>query len=319
MCLVFALEIAPASAQTSVTLEGRVREAGTDSDIQNALVTLEGYGSKLTSTSGQFRFDGVDPGARVLRVRALGYADVLLRFTLEADMTLHVPMDIAPIEVDSLQVQLESVDIDGRVTDPATGIGLSDARVLSSQGHDVWVDVLGNFDLNDVHEGVPLRILIRAFGYLELDTTFVPDAGRRHDFAPEVDPLIQGIIELQADRLETLTIGRRAVTRSIERDDALDFAATFTVYDMLLSEYGGRLERVRCLVVDEEQISPRHQDWPTYLGTMLPEEVERVDFLFRGSMLRIYTRDFIKRMSLTAVTLNDPTYVDGSPGEPLCR
>lgn len=316
--LAFIVSTAPAAAQTGLALQGRVYASDSGVGIQNAIVTLPGYGSMLTAASGAFRFVSVEAGEYRLEIDAFGYSDVTLALSLEANTTVDVPMAPAPLSLDSLRVELETLDFHGRVVDPQRDLRLIEAEIRSSQGHEEYTNAHGDFDLDDVYEDVPLRVVIGSFGYLPLDTTLVPDDERRHEFRLEVDSTVQGIIDMQVDRIVDVTRGRRSVIRALDRDGLLRFAGTFTVYDMLLNEYGRRLERVECIVVDEVQI-PRVRGWRSYLSTMLPEELERVEFLFRGAMLRIYTRDFIRRMPVGRVELRAPLFFSRPRVEPLCR
>lgn len=304
------------SAQTPLTVQGRVYESTTGAGIQNAIVTLEGYGATLTAASGSFRFDDVEPGEYSLSVDAFGYVDRTLSLRLETNTTVDVPLEPEPFRLDPLDVDLETLDFDGRAVDPAKDLRLIDAQVLSSQGHEEWTDAHGQFDLDDVYEGVPLQIEVRSFGYLPLDTTFVPDDDERHEFELFVDPAVQRVIDMQVDRIVDITRGRASVRRPLDQEALLRFRGTFTVYDMILYEYGRRADRVGCLVVDERQI-PRSWGWRSYLTTMLPEELARLEFLFSGAMLRIYTRDFVRRMPIDRVELRTPTYVEAF-GEPFC-
>jgi hypothetical protein len=43
-----------------------------------------------------------------------------------------------------------------------------------------------------------------------------------------------------------------------------------------------------------------------------------VEFLFGGAVLRIYTRDFMKRMIAGQVELREATYVEVPNGDPFC-
>jgi hypothetical protein len=309
--------VTPARAQVPLTVQGRVFATDTGTGIPNAIVTLDGYGSVLTTASGAFGFERVEPGERTLAVVAFGYADATLALTLAADTTVDVPLTPEPILLDSLTVDLETLDFDGLARDPEKDLRLVDADVLSSQGHEERTDAHGHFDLDDVYEGVPLRIVIRSFGYLPRDTTFVPDDQRRHEFDLTADSAVLRLIDRQVARIVEVTRGRRSVVRPLDRERLLRFAGTFTVYDMLLSEYRYRLRRVQCIVVDEEQILAS-RGWRSFLSTMLPEELERVEFLFGGGMLRIYTRDFIRRMSVTRVELRSPTLFPRPRVDPLC-
>lgn len=309
---------APARSQTDVVVRGRVYATDTGAGIPNAIATLDGYGSVLTSDAGSFRFDGVAPGRRSLRIEAFGYEDASLELDLAANTVVDVPLTPAPLELDSLRIELETLDFDGRVMDPEEDLRVVGAEVLSSQGHEERSNAHGDFDLDDVYRDVPLRIVIREFGYLPLDTTLIPDDDERHEFDMAVDSAVQRVIDMQVERIADVTRGRSSVIRSLDREGLLRFSGTFTVYDMLLYEYGRRLQRVQCIVVDEEQIQ-RSRGWRSYLSTMLPEELERVEFLFGGGMLRIYSREFIRRMSVGRVELTRPLMFPRPRVEPLCR
>jgi hypothetical protein len=52
--------------------------------------------------------------------------------------------------------------------------------------------------------------------------------------------------------------------------------------------------------------------------TLFPGEVHRVESLFDGAMVRVYTRDFMRRMLSGAVELRRPVYV-AMARPPLCR
>jgi len=214
--------------------------------------------------------------------RVFGYADATLVLSVEANTTVDVPLTPAPLALDSLRVDLETLDFDGRVVDPEKELRLVDADVLSSQGHQERTNAHGNFDLDDIYQDVPLRILIQSFGYLPLDTTLVPDGDGRHEFDMAVDSAVQRVIDMQVERIVDVTRGRPSGMRPLNRESLLRHKGTFTVYDMIVYEYGRRADRVGCIVVDEKQI-PRSRNWRDYPTHMLPEELERLEFLrFRG-------------------------------------
>jgi len=72
---------------------------------------------------------------------------------------------------------------------------------------------------------------------------------------------------------------------------------------------------IRCIVLDEEPLTPQMADG--VVRTMLAQDVERIEFLFRGNMLRIYTREFMRTMLGGAIELKKPLYVDMAR-PPLC-
>jgi len=325
------LRPAPLAAQT-VTLEGRVFDAGSNVGVTNALVSLEGRGATLTTESGAFRFEGVPVGTYTLRVEGFGYRPSELPVALTADTTVAVPLVAAPIELDRLDVELRTLEFDGRVRDPATGGNLMDARVLSSQGHDELTDAHGQFDLDDVHEGRPLTVVIRAFGYVQLDTTLVPDDEGRHDFDLVPDSLVMSMIAVQTRRIEERSAGRfPSYPPAMNRERLARYLNDFTMLDMLEGAYPQRiLRRVACIVIDERQIDEALGDMRgslrrTYLSTTFPDEVERIEFLEfnlgggRPLMLRIYTRSFMAELLTREEPLPSPLMVIIPGAPPLCR
>ena len=321
---------AGASAQVAV-LEGRVYDAGSGAGLQNAVVTLEGRGSVLTSESGSFRYTGVPLGTYTLRVQAFGYRERTLPLEVRGDTTVSVPVDVVPIELDPVEVELRTIDFDGEARDPMTDGIVMDALVASDQGHEERTNAHGHFDLDDVLEGAPLRLEIRAFSYLPLDTTFVPDDDGRRVFELEADSLMLRMIDVQVRRLEARAEGRIATfPRSMNRDRLARYLNNFTVLDMLEREYPLRmLRRVACVLIDDRQIDDgfgaiRGELRRSYLLTTYPDEVERLEFLEfetpggRALQLRVYTKDYMARLIGSDRRLPPPVLLY-SPSGVSCR
>ena len=55
-------------------------------------------------------------------------------------------------------------------------------------------DAHGRFTLDDVFEGAPLRVAVRAFGYLPVETIVEPSEDGDYVFELEVDPVVQQLI-----------------------------------------------------------------------------------------------------------------------------
>ena len=298
----------PALAQTGVVVEGRVYDVRSGSGIQNAVVTIEGHGSTLSNGLGTFRFSGVEPGDYILRVEGFGYVDFTTAVSVVNYAMVSVPLEAAPFALDSIVVEARTLDFDGRVRDPALDYFLFDAQVFSDQGHEEWTNKNGRFDLDDVFEGTPLHVVIRAFGYLPLDTTFVPDDDERYDFELVTDPLATRMIEFQILRLgvragEDLYQFRPALNRA----ELSRYAGFGTIQSILELKYPMRILRsVSCMILDEQEvIQAWRRQW--VLQNMIPEELERIELLefpgpARSFQLRIYTRGFFQEL----VTRNPP-------------
>ena len=309
--LVAALPL-PVLAQDGVVVEGRVFQSGLELGIQNAIVELQGHGAVLSSDGGTFRFENVEPGGYTLRVDAFGYASNSQFLAVDGDTTVDVALDVAPLLLDSLVVEPRRIDIDGRVRDPGRDLSLVNAEILTNQVPGTLTNSWGRFDLDDVFEEVPLRVLVHAFGYLPVDTILLPAEDESYLFELEADTAVERRIEVQVGRLVERAAGRRATMRPMDRERLLRWAGRTDLLGVLEFEYSRRLGRVVCTVVDEEQILGLP------IWTLLPEELERIEFLFRGRMLRIYTREFLAEMIARDIELREPRYY-GLSGSPICK
>jgi hypothetical protein len=298
---------AAAWAQVAFVVEGRITDPN-GTGIENAIVELEGRDPMLTSGIGSFRFEDVGAGTYVLAVRALGYAPTSRSISVNENVMLAIVLEPAPFELDPvIVVAPDEIDLDGRVRDPTRDVHIMGADVWTSQGEQGTTDAHGRFSL-DALEEVPIMVAIRAFGYLPLDTVLVPTEDDDYDFDLAVDPLVDRMIEVEIERLKERAGGLRAVTmRPMNRDDLLRWVG-LPLGDVLRAGYPGRVQRVRCVIVDEVALTPQMVG-PT-LENLLVQEVERIEFLFRGAMLRIYTREFMRRMIGGGLELGAPTYVD---------
>lgn len=311
----------PVVAQTGAVVQGRVIEAGATLSITNAVVELEGHGVALTSSNGVFRFEGVEPGGYPFRVVAFGYAPHAQFLVVEGDQTISVSLDIAPLSLDSLAVQARLIEVEGRVRDPDNDFFVVGADVLTNQGRGVQTDAHGRFRM-DAFEHVPLQVSVRAFGYLPQDSVLVPTEDESFVFELEPDPVALALIDVQVERLEERAEGRRSVLmRPMNRESLLRrHAGRRTLAGVLEWDYERYLGRVNCVVIDEEQLLGAWE--PSSLFHILPEELERIEFLAFGPrseaiMVRIYTRDFIQEMTSRQIPLRTPVYF-GFSRPPMC-
>jgi hypothetical protein len=303
MILAFAISVPmPALAQVDVVVEGRVYDARSGSGIQNAVVTLEGHGSTLSNAQGTFRFRGVEPGDYALRVEGFGYLPFTTSVSVVTYSIVSVPLEAAPLALDSIVVEARTLDFDGRVRDPTLDYFLLDAEVLSDQGHDERTNSSGRFDLDDVFEGAPLHVVIRAFGYLPLDTTFVPDDEERYEFDLVTDPLATIMITLQTRRLEDRAGELLYQNRpALNRAELTPYAGFGTLQSIMELKYPTPILRgVTCVVLDEQWIRTNWRRREVLQNTV-PEELERIELLEfpgprRSFQLRIYTRVFFEEL-----------------------
>ncbi len=290
-------------AQSVASVSGRVVGADTSAGITNATVELVGQGAVLTTPDGQFRFEGVLLGEYVLRVSALGYAPGSRFVDVQEDVVLDVTLEIAPLRLDSLLVVAREIDFDGRVRDPSRDTPVMDALVLTDRGHEEWSNQRGHFDIDDVLEGLPLRMRVRAFGYLPIDTMLAPDDDGRHDFDLVRDTLVERLIAMQSERIVQRAGERMYEYRpAFDRDALARYSSSSNVSSIMESKYPlNILRRVFCIVLDERHVQT-DQERRAVLLNMFPHEIERMELLeftiggARTFMLRIYTRAFFQEL-----------------------
>ena len=310
--LIFAAAVPSlASAQIGVGVQGRVYDADSDREIRNALVTLQGHGATLTSVLGTFRFAGVEPGVYTLDVEALGYDDVSISVSVVGDTTISVPLEVAPLPLDPLIVEAETLDFDGRVRDLVRDSYVLDAHIRTDQDHEEWSHRGGRFDLDDVLAETPMRVFIQAFGYLTLDTILVPDDEERYVFDLMPDPFMEGLIEIQVERIENRAGELLYESRPpLNRDDMARYTGFGTLSLMIEARYPRLvLEGLVCLIFDEQEIEGWDRGW--LLNNTIPEELERVEVLeFPGParlfMLRVYSRVFFQHLVNSNQSLRTP-------------
>lgn len=298
------------AAQTSLVLQGRVVESGTTTGIQNAIVSIEGIGAVLTTAQGAFRFGSIQAGTYAVRVTALGYASTTRSVTISADRFVTVALEVAPIALDSLSVR--NIELEGRVSDEPRDAWVVGAAVTVDQAAVTETDSHGRFSAHAL-EGVAVAVSIRAFGYLPMDSVVRAREDVTHDLLLARDLVIEAMIAAQVERLETRASPRFvAGFPNLDREKILRRygTGTHTLMSLLEFEYGPRFDRrLHCVVIDEK-VYERGTGSGLMAGIMLnttvPEEIERLEFMFRGEMLRIYTRAFIQEMTAREIQLRRP-------------
>jgi hypothetical protein len=317
-----------AEAQTGWVVSGRVVDVRSGTELPNALVTLEGHGAVLSSSRGAFRFERVPSSTYTLRVELLGYQDFAERVVVRSDTLLVAALEILPIRLDSLRVRLRTIDFDGRVRDPLTNSWVPDAHVRSDQGHQETSNLFGRFDLDDVFEGARIRLLIQAFRYMPLDTTFVPDDRERYPFDMAPDPVMWRMIERYVTRLDDRA-GEYIYEyqAALNRADLAEYASNVTLRDVIERAYSPHVMRgILCFFIDEQEyrFGAADDDYRiSVLEGTFTNDLERIEILElpgegRLLMVRAYTRQFFQRRVGVPHELATPQIIV-TPGGIFCR
>lgn len=292
------------NAQERWTVAGRVVDAASGAALPNSRVTLDGVGSVLAADGGIFQFDGVPAGTYRLSAETFGYREAVTEVSVSGDVIVVLSLDIVPIEIDSIDVTLRTIDVDGEVHDPRTGASVSGAEVMTDQGHRETTRLTGRFDLDDVFDGPPLRVLVRGFGFLPLDTTFVPNDDDRHRFAMAPDPVATRMIDAYVASLdERAGENMYEYQPALNREELAEFSPNTSLRRVMEASFPRSfLDRIQCFFLDEVE----YMWYGSYHGRMsflegtVAGELERVELLeFPGEdrllMARIYTRRFFQQ------------------------
>jgi len=295
--IVSVLAASPAVAQQA-TITGRVVENGTITGIVGVRVELSGLIPVITGANGGFTFSRVETGRYTLLVEGLGYALAEIELTIRGDTTFTVELDRAPIRLDSLVVEARDVTVRGIVRDKARDIGLLKAEVSTSNGEKKQTDGIGRFSIKDVPANVPLSIRVEEFGYMPLTATIAPENDTTLRFEMEPDPVVQRMIEQQIGRIAERAGEQRYPYEPVIDREELIASRNGHVIDVI-TRIIGRSRRIGCIAIDERTYSPYVLDG--VLTTMRPDELEYIDVLYyspdkRSLMVRMYTRDWIRRM-----------------------
>lgn len=301
----------PAAAQDPpAVVQGTVVARETRLPIAGAAVELTDRGGMVTDDAGRFRFDRVPAGRYELTVTMLGYETQTIALPVRADTTLVVEMDVLPVALDPIDVGTFSLR--GRVLDAASGNGIIDARVTAGEREDL-TNVIGSFRIRRLPASTPIVVGVEAFGYLPQTIQLVAPEDTTLRFELEVDPIGQRMIDAQVERIvkrsDAVPHARSAITR-----DELVRRSPWSAYDIIKARLGPRFNRIACLFIDDIQ----RRNGTEELYSYLPEELERIEIIDNGVMVRLYTRRQIQDLVRGRVILR-PILLIATPGGYLCQ
>jgi Carboxypeptidase regulatory-like domain len=311
--VVLLLMVNHAEAQRGVVVNGRIVELG-GFGVESAVVALAGR-EVSTTLGGNFHFENVVTGAYTLRVEALGYAPREIALTVADDTTLLITLEPTPIQLDSLAVHARTITVRGHVAAKDTNEEMIHVEISTGTGELTRTDTRGWFRVQRFPAGPSEWIMVREMGYLPARVTLSAEADTTLEIELQPDSLARRMIATQVARLDARARPWRSPRyRPITREQLL-WMRNATVLDVVRHWYGLGIDATPCIVVDEEQ----NFNGMESLTAIYPEEVERIEVVFRGGMiLRIYTRSFIARMMAGGIELPRPIFAPGAL-RPMCR
>jgi hypothetical protein len=305
------LPCAGLSAQETVTVTVRVEEESSRRPIGNAAVELVGTARGLADDDGTVRFAGLAPGRHTLVVRAPGYATAERPLVVAADTTVVVSLAVSPFPIDSIVARAYTFSLLGEVRSADARRGVPDADVTVG-GNVARTDATGYFRMRRLPANDSLAIEVRAIGYLPAVIPLSASGDTTVRIELEIDPVGQAMIREQLARLDAAVNSVPTALRRLDRADLVRHAIP-TLFDLLVMQ-GVRPDGVQCVVVDgRPMFRDQRVNMPgrgsvhaglQYLASMIPQEVERVEIIDRGSTIRVYTYSWVRReLPRTSVVL----------------
>ena len=287
--------LADSAAAQDITVQGRVIERASRDPVPAASVQLSGFREVLTSSSGGFVFSGVKPGKRTLIINMICYQRQQLQLDLRRDTAIVVELDVEAVRLKDVTVENERYSVRGVVKDREHNRPIMDADILSSvRGSAARTNSIGRYRVSRLPVGPASTLQVRALGFLPVTTTVDATRDTTINFLLEPDAVGVRMLQNQVEKLESRA---KSVAFSVHVYDREHLLRQYYNYDLadivsqLLRQTTSR-EGLKCIFVDEQE---QHFGLPQ-LVPYLPDEIERIEIIDRGTMVRIYTRRYMQRM-----------------------
>lgn len=292
----------PAASQ-SITVRGRVVEHGTAEAVAGATAELSGAGRTITNPRGEFIFSLPRPGRRNLTVTMLGYRQHKSSIQVQSDTTVLVELDVDAVRLPGVTVRNRRYRLRGQVTDAENRQPVIDADVRIDRRDPVHTNIAGRFNVGGLSAGNPITIHVSAFGLMPRQLTLQADRDTTINLALRADPIGQRMIAIQLQRLESRSNALGHSVQTLNRDQIMR-RSVGTPWDLIREYLRPSLRKnapasitletpavVPCLFIDERRVQ-----WMEELTNYVPDTIERIEIIDRGSMVRVYTRRYVQEM-----------------------
>lgn len=309
--------MAPASVVAQeVTVSGVVVETTRGATVAGATVRLGDQRSFFTDLDGAFHFTEVPAGLHAMVVEAYGYRPRTLSLDLRSDTTLRVELEPAPIELDTLAVEVENVIVRGTVRDAETNRTILIAQVLVYPGGRTVGAVSGRFTLENVPARRPITLVVEAMEHLPARLSLVPEGDTTLTIPLEVDSVSIRMVQQQVERLEVRAKAVPTSLTALNRED-LERHVHWNVLDAIRQVAPRSVPRENkdiwgrrgCFFLDESKVT-----LDVFQG-LQPEQIERIE-IYGRYMIRVYTRRYVHRL-MREGPLTNPSYITGL-GPAIC-
>ena len=294
-----------------LTVSGVVIESTRGATVAGATVRLGDQRSFFTDLDGAFHFTKVPAGLHAMVVEAYGYRPRTLSLNLRSDTTLRVELEPAPIELDTLAVDLDNVTVRGTVRDAETNLPILVAEVLVYPGDRTVGANSGRFTLENVPARQPITLVVEAMEYLPVRLSLVPEGDTTLAIPLKTDSVALRMVQQQVQRLERRAQAVPVSLTALDRED-LERHVYLNVLDVIRQRAPRSVPRQNediwgrwsCYFLDDSKVP-----LDVFQG-LRPEQIERIEVFGRGSMIRVYTRRYVHRL-MRQGPLTNTGYITG--------
>jgi hypothetical protein len=303
----------PADAQQT-TAEVRVRVLDRASGEALSGVALQLAAARAeTGGNGEARLARVPIGTHTLTAARLGYAAAELEVAIARDTLLVLALDVEAIPLESIRAEKRMVTIRGNVRAADTGERLPDAEAYAGPTRRVYTNRLGRFRLDRIPADDSIAVMISAFRYIPVTVVVAVGRDTTLEFSLQPDPVGRAMVVEQMRRLDLRVRRGGWSQRTLDRA-AVEGQGGSTAHDVVRRALGLRMSRLTCLFIDDRQSFVGEEELHAYSA----EEIERVEILDSGTMVRIYTGRFVQRMVGGRQRVAPILLVKGM-GRPICN
>jgi hypothetical protein len=298
LCLTGAASV---HGQSRFTVRGAVIEVSDGTAIVGAEVEIVDGGRTETDAAGEFRLTGIPAGSYRLRVRALGFETTAQTIDIRGDTTLILRLDVEPLRLGELEARARTVSLRGRVTDAVSGAAVT-ADIFVRPGGQTRTSATGQFRVRGVPAGDTVVVFIESFGYVPQTIMLTPDADTALTVALRADPVTHRMMEIQLENLEKRARAVPYRRRHIDGDEMTNG----TAYDVLRYQFG--VESAACILIDDNL---RGSTAIGELKLIPAHELSRMELIDGGTMVRVYTRDYLRQLVSGRIELRPINIIKG--------
>jgi hypothetical protein len=279
----------------------------------------------ITNARGEFFFSMPRAGRRDVTITMLGYKQLKTSVTVRADTTVQFELEVEAVQLGELVVRKTKYTLRGEVRDTADQ-PVVDADVNIGRDKATRTNLVGRFKVGGLPTEDSVIVHVSALGLMPQVARIRPERDTTLRLVMKRDPIGHRMMTLQVERLEERLNGTGASVRRFDHEEIMRQAGP-TIYDIVIRHLSARQRLptpssinlrpepvIPCLFIDERRAMFGLEE----LMHLVPETVERIELIDRGTMVRVYTRRYIQQMIRRRANPAAIVIAKGT-GQPICH